>query len=367
MGSPGPIWNRLPMEWSRLPTRPDRGNIRWCSIVGAPRCGTTSIAHYLSGHPDICLSNVKEPHFFSRRDLRSMPSDALEHLLQNYIAHFFPELPEGATMLDGSVSYLYAPEQLARVAEIWPDSKFIIAVRNPLDMAPSLHQRHVFNGDENILDFERAWKLIGERRQGRCIPRSCIDPRLLDYEEIGRLGKHVRRFLSAVGAERCFVSVFDDLVADPAGHYARLLDFLELPPDPRTDFAPRRASAGVRIASLQRLLKRPPKVTWSLLASDADLYREGHALERKSAAAPGIRQLKSMRKRLLRWNRTNAPPRVMSDELRSAICTALREDVASLSDLLGRDLSGWLRHGESIGFAPDRPDHAAALSPTLNA
>ena len=255
-------------------------------------------------------------------------------------------------MLDGSVSYLYAPEQLARIAKLWPESKFIIAVRNPLDMLPSLHQRHVFNGDEKVLNFARAWKLVEERREGRSVPRTCIDPRLLDYEQIGRLGQHVERLFAAVGRERCFVSVFDDLIADPPAHYRRLLEFLELEPDGRTVFEPCRASAGVRFPALQRLLKRPPKATWSLLASDADLYREGIAVERRPTTGSGVRRIKALRKQLLRWNRTNAPPRVMSAELRAAISATLRDDVRKLSDLLGRDLTHWLDSGG--GNLPER-------------
>ena len=208
------------MEWTRFPRRHDSGPIRWCSIVGAPRCGTTSLANYLSDHPDVCLSNVKEPHFFSRREFAGLSPDIVVRRVQEeYVDHFFPDVPEGATMLDGSVSYLYAPERLSPAAAMWPECKFVIAIRNPLEMLPSLHQRQVCNGDENVLQFERAWELVGERRLGHSIPNSCLDPRLLDYEEIGRLGKHVRRFFDVIGRERCFVSLFDDFMADPAAHY----------------------------------------------------------------------------------------------------------------------------------------------------
>jgi hypothetical protein len=33
-------------------------------IVGAPKCGTTAMCHYLSQHPEIFISTPKEPHFF---------------------------------------------------------------------------------------------------------------------------------------------------------------------------------------------------------------------------------------------------------------------------------------------------------------
>jgi hypothetical protein len=208
-------------------------------------------------------------------------------------------------------------------------------------MLQSLHQRHICNGDEDEVDFERAWELIGERRRGLRIPRTCIDPRLLDYPEIGRLGKYVGQFFDVVGQERCFVSVFDDLVADPAGQYRRILKFLNLPANERHDFAPFRASTGVRSVMLQRLLKRPP-IARTFLSSEAALRREGIAIESRVGRLPGVPSLKAMRKRLLKWNRTNAPSQKLSNEVRSAICTTLAPDMEELSRLLGRDLTHWI-------------------------
>src|SRR5215210_3230480 len=46
-------------------------------IVGAPRCGTTSLAGMLKGQPIVCLSKVKEPHFFSRFDLNGLDDEEL--------------------------------------------------------------------------------------------------------------------------------------------------------------------------------------------------------------------------------------------------------------------------------------------------
>ncbi len=40
-------------------------------LIGAPKCGTTALGHYLSEHPGVSFSNPKEPHFFSH-DLRGL-------------------------------------------------------------------------------------------------------------------------------------------------------------------------------------------------------------------------------------------------------------------------------------------------------
>ena len=330
------------MQWSHVQKRQAHPAPGWCAIVGAPRCGTTSLARYLGGHPDICAANVKEPHYFSRREMGSLSAGETSAAIQfEYVDRFFPHRRHGQMLLDGSVSYLYAADRLPAAMAKWPDARFILAIRNPLEMLPSLHQRHVCNGDEDELRFERAWALINERRRGRRIPRTCVDPRLLDYAEIGSLGKYLRRFFEIVGRERCFISIFDDLIGDPARQYRQVLEFLDLPDDERDSFEPFRASTGLRSVRLQRLLKRPP-VARRLIASEAFLRREGDSADRQINAVPGIPSLKSLRKRLLKWNRIEAPSVELSTDLRSEMCAQFRDDVSELSSLLGRDLSHWL-------------------------
>jgi hypothetical protein len=350
------------MKQGSLFERETMRTTRWCAIVGAPRCGTTSLSRYLRAHPSVCFSRLKEPHFFSRRDLEGLDPEALREVVKReYLDRFFPNCPDGAVKAEGSVSYLYAAEHMAPILEVWPDAKFIIALRNPLDMLPSLHQRQLYNGDETVRDFERAWSLIEDRRRGKRIPRSCIDPRLLDYEEIAKLGKHVRRFFDVVGRERCFVSLFDDLKADPEGQHRQILEFLGLPWDSGTEFTQFRPSQGVKIHWLQRLLKRPPKAAYSLLASKAELDRGGHTRVKVNSQA--VRRVKSVRKRLLKWNRKPEPPAPLREEFRSKLRDSLRDDIDDLSVLIGRDLSHWLGASESRPVTRDSGLQAEASSP----
>lgn len=326
---------------ARESVTPQTFGATWFSIVGAPRCGTTSLARYLSSHPDICFSSPKEPHFFSRQDLREHPANEVCRLVrEQYLDRFFQTRAGGAVLAEGSVSYLYTPEQMLPAMTMWPDARFILAVRSPLEMLPSLHQRNLYNGDETVRDFARAWSLVEDRRLGRSIPRTCLDARLLDYKEIGLLGKHVRRFFDVVGRDRCFVSVFDDLVAAPREQYAKILDFLGLPGQFPEDFPVHRAGNQVRFGWLQRLLKRPPNAVRAVLASDAYLARENAQADLHNKQ--GRQRIAMLRKRLLKWNRTSAPPKNLDRHLRLEMCEWFRDDVLELSALVGRDLRHWL-------------------------
>ena len=310
-------------------------------IVGAPRCGTTTLAGFLQQHPEVCFSAVKEPHFFSRDHLDGLSGDEVERLVdEEYLQRFFGHC-SGTEKLraEGSVTYLYTPERMAPILKLWPDSKFIIALRDPLAMLPSLHQRLLVTGDENITDFRTAWSKIGERAKGKSIPRSAIDPRFLRYDEAGAFGRNVERFLAAVGRERCHIILFDDLVADPEATYRNLCGFLGLDPWPGTDFGIRRINKTFRIGWLQRLLKRPPKAVRTVLAGEKFRTRE-----KKLDAGEGraITAVFKVRKRLLDWNKVPAKREPLDPQVRLQVIDRLRDDVILLSKVIDRDLSHWL-------------------------
>ncbi|CAA9508950.1 MAG: hypothetical protein AVDCRST_MAG09-1465 [uncultured Sphingomonas sp.] len=320
---------------------------RFGFIVGAPRSGTTSLARWLRTHPDVCFSSTKEPHWFAQHDLRELEEAALKQRVEHeYIGRFFAECRPGDFRAEGSVTYLYAAEQVAVTLKLWPQARFVICVRDPLQMIPSLHQRLLYLGDETVADFAEAWALRHRRARGEAIPRSCIEPRWLRYDEGGRLGTHLEQLLSAVGRERCHVVVFDDLVSDPAGEYAKVLRFLGLPHDGRTDFSAARSGQAFRIGWLQRLLKRPPVLTRRMLAGSA--MREhlkapdegAGAAKAKGEKRPGL--VMRARKRLLRWNRMPARKTSVPPEIVAEFQQLYAGEVEKLERLTGRDLSHWL-------------------------
>ena len=310
-------------------------------IVGAPRCGTTTLAGFLQQHPDVCFSVVKEPHFFSHDEVAALPESELEQLVTvEYWQRFFGHC-EGDRKLyaEGSVTYLYAPERMAPILKLWPESKFVIALRDPLSMLPSLHARLLVTGDENIRDFPTAWAKIGQRAKGKSVPKSAIDPRWLRYDWAGMLGSNVQRFIDAVGRERCHIILFDDLSADPQGTYLELCRFLGIEPWEATDFQPQRINKSIRIGWLQRFLKRPPKAVRSALAGEKFHKREKKVGSSESRALSAIFRV---RKQLLQWNKVPAKRQALDPAVRQQIIDSLRDDVILLSRTIDRDLSHWL-------------------------
>ncbi len=314
-------------------------------IVGAPRCGTTTMARWLQAHPQVLFPFVKEPHFFWQYDLRGLDEGELRRRVeQDYLGHFFTQgSPEQTVGADCSVSYLYAPEQLKPALDLWPNSRFIVGVRDPLTLLPSLHKRLIFTGDENIRRFEDAWAAVHDRAAGRRIPWSTIDPRWLRYDEAARYGTFIERLFDTVGKERCLVMVFDDLVADPAQQHRRLLEFAGLREVAPPKLKAEREGKGVRYLFLQQLLKRPPRVLHPYLASRRHRGRfDRSAGKRANDTAPGSDST-SFRKRLLRWNRLPDEKRKLAVAVQRDIEAHYRGEIDKLAALIGRDLGHWLR------------------------
>lgn len=335
--------------------KPLNSRSRFAFIVGAPRCGTTTLASFLQQHPDVCFSAVKEPHFFSRDEVAALADDEIEDVVaEQYWRRFFGHCESDPKLYaEGSVTYLYVPERMAPILKLWPDAKFVIALRDPLSMLPSLHARLLVTGDETIRDFPTAWAKIDERAQGRSLPKRAVDPRWLRYDWAGQLGQNVERFMAAVGRERCHIILFDDLTRDPQGTYRQLCRFLGIEPWADTDFKPQRINKTIRIGWLQRLLKRPPKAIRTALAGE-----QFHKREKKvgSTETPALAAIFRIRKRLLEWNKVPAKRQPLDPAVRQHIIDRLRDDVILLSRVIDRDLSHWL------GGVPEATPQRQAVS-----
>lgn len=260
-------------------------------IVGAPKCGTTALSEYLSGHPEIFSGYVKEPNFWSS----DMPYFALREGFDSREAYeaMYRKSPVGAKYrIDASTHYLYSEVAVAQIAREYPDAKFVVCIRPQVELAVAWHMQMCIAGYEDVSDFERAWSLRVERRVGRRIPAACPEPRLLDYEAVASLGTQIRRMLKIVPQERVQVVFLSELGEDPAGAYRACLRFLGLQDDARCDFTPRNVASRARSARLSRFVRGPAVRRWlnrvaSLLGPGAPMVRN---VLKKGLYAPARRE-----------------------------------------------------------------------------
>jgi len=102
-------------------------------IIGAMKCGTTSLFNYLSAHPQICLSKYKEPEFFSERQRHGTDVTHYEDLWK-----FDPTKHRYA--LEASTGYTKYPSEGGVPGRIHASGirpKFVYVVRNPFERIES--------------------------------------------------------------------------------------------------------------------------------------------------------------------------------------------------------------------------------------
>jgi hypothetical protein len=275
---------------------------------------------YLGKHPDIFAAG-KEYHFFGS-DLAYRNQQRPDS--QSYLAYFGRATDE-RYVLDASIGYLASKRAAAEIASYAPDSRIIAILRNPIDMMHSLHSELLFQGDEDVDDFAEALSLEGARQRGERIPEACQSIWALFYREVAHYSEQLIRYFDAVGSERVHVVVFDDLKDDTAGSYRAVLEFLGIDPTFQPDLPVVNANKVARSERMVKLLRSPPPIV--------------RRLGRMAVHNQNVRR--SLGGRLQSLNAGRQPRQPMDADLRRSLESEFRSEVATLGQLLGRDLSSW--------------------------
>ncbi len=279
-------------------------------IVGAPRCGTTSLWGYLKGHPEVYMATPKELFFFDS-DLWGNPgwSPSLEQYLDCFSAAGTQRKVGEATP-----SYLRSQRAPKEIKAFNPQAQIIIMLRNPPDVMYSLHSQGQRMGTEPLADLAAALE-ADVWRSGR---------ELQGYREFTNFPAQVQRYFDLFGRENVHTIVYDDLKADSAAVYQATLRFLGVRLDCSLKSPLMNPNRQFRSARLETTLRHPPPA----------IRRIGRLL------VP--RRLRPRVRRVL-WNANLvAKPRPpMDSKLKRRLQKEFEPQVEQLGKLIGRDLSGW--------------------------
>lgn len=260
------------------------------------------------------MAPQKEPHFFNTDDRQGITT------LVQYEDLFRSAQKEHAAVGEASVWYLSSSQAVKNILKYNPNARFIVMVRNPIEMAPALHGQMLVGGLECVRAFSKAWTLQEERRQGRRLPAFSWTRRRFLYGDICSLGAQLKRLLSLVPADRVLVVILDDLRADPRREYLRTLTFLGVHDDERFEFPIYNTAVHVRWPALQR----------SFFCLSEIKTRLG--FESRSRLLARLEPINWVRK-----SRSPLPP-----DLEAALKKYFSSDVNLLGRLLDRDLRSWL-------------------------
>jgi hypothetical protein len=203
-------------------------------IVGAQRCGTTSMYRTLSQHPAVLKAVLhKGVHYFDT---------GYGHGLAWYQGHFPLRARAAAARrvtgdepltFESSPYYMFHPLAAARIAADLPGVKLLVLVRDPVERAYSAHAHEIARGFETE-PFERALELEEERLAGEAA-KIVADPGYHShshqhhgYRARGRYAEQLERLASLVGRDRVHVVDSGMFFDDPEHVYDGVLLFLGL-------------------------------------------------------------------------------------------------------------------------------------------
>ncbi len=289
-------------------------------LIGAPKCGTTSLAAWLGAHPQLVMSQPKEPNFYAP-DVASSPA---ARCATDYLQLFGPTKP-GQIRAEASTSYLRSRVAAGRILADAPAARFVVCLRNPVDMAPSVHGQLVRTGREPISDFETAWRLQERRRAHLPARRPDHNPADWLYADMCRLGDQVARLLEVVPRAQIRFVFLEDLKANPGATYRAVLAFAGVADDGRQDFPALNRRRVPRLAALARA------------SHHAASLRERLGLSRGTGLGARINRLNE---------RAPSPAqRRLSPLMARELTDCFRDDIRQLAHLTGRDLEHWLAAG----------------------
>jgi hypothetical protein len=296
-------------------------------IIGAPKAGTTALHAALAQHPEVFMSDPKEPKYWLCDDAPPPawrgPGDA--HSQQEWVwrREEYERLFTGAGLAqvrgESTAFYLWSRGAHRRIAEALPDVRLIVVVRDPVDRAYSNWMHLWSDGLEPVDDFVEAFGLQDERVRAGWAP-------FWRYRELGMYGEQLAHLSRYVDPERVLLMRYRSLVDEPRAAIDRTCRFLGI-------------SQGL-IDSIPRDNSRPfvppgwrPRLIGPVVRAGARMGQFAPPQVWRRASVPLVAQLSSAA--------DAARPRLDRTQ-REQLVSAFAEDIGLLGELTGEDFGDWL-------------------------
>lgn len=196
-------------------------------IGGTIKAATSSVFTYLSAHPDVCGSSVKETFFFTHEH-----SGDRERDLRRYRKYFTTRRGVNVAV-EASPNYLGYKENVApRIKSLLPDAKLLFILRNPVDRLYSHY--HFAIGKLQVpadLKFENYVDLCERYSSAKLLPADAgIMETHLRALEIGKYSRYLRNFYDAFPPEQIKVVFFEHLMQRPVEFMSDICRFVGVDP-----------------------------------------------------------------------------------------------------------------------------------------
>ncbi len=290
-------------------------------IIGVQKSGTTSIYNYLKAHPQVFMSTVKETDFFER-DWENEPPERQARKRNGVItladySRLFDGVTDEIAVGEASPNYLLHYKVSAeRIRQQIPDAKLIAILRNPVQRAYSDYLMNVRDA------IGKSHTSLGEQVKTRGESSYVLLK--------GRYYEQIKQFMTVFGPDQVKVFLYDDLRQDARGLMQEMYGFLGVDPTFTPDTSKRAQTGQVpKNQALNRLMRTENPLRSAVSGLLRVLFPES------------IRR--QLRSQLLKLNSQSKAALPLSDTDKQLLIDYYRDDVLKLQDLLGRDLSAWLK------------------------
>lgn len=293
-------------------------------VIGAAKAGTSAFYRYIEQHPQIYASPIKEPHFFGlegENNLFNAPpgieakeNKAIRHI-DNYGA-LFQAAPAQSLIVEASVSYLYLPKAAQRIKHYLPKVKMITMLRNPVERAYSSFLYLGRDGREPLSTLAEGLAAEKERIKENW-------GFLYRYTDFGLYSEQLARYFKEFDSNQIRIFLYDDFKANPHEVIKQTFEFVGIDSSFQPDMSRR-----FNVSGLPK-----NKILHKLIA-------EGNIL--KSMLKPIIPSQLRYRLKEGYYDKSLTKP-TLPEETRQNLIDFFREDILKTQELLGRDLSKWLK------------------------
>ena len=194
-------------------------------ICGAQKAGTTALAEYLRGHPQLFLPKQKELHHFDDETLDWSSGFRAERLNALHYHRAFLQAPADRVWGEATPIYMYWDAAAERIWRYNPAMRIIVILRNPIERAYSHWAMEAGRGAEP-LSFEEAI----QRETERCLSSLPQQHRVFSYQDRGFYSAQLRRLWRFFGQEAVLVLRQEDLRATPRPCLDTVCRHLGVPP-----------------------------------------------------------------------------------------------------------------------------------------
>ena len=290
-------------------------------IVGAPKCGTTSLYEWLRQHPDVFMPEKKEPKWFCHDLREASKENGSEHLFSVWneegYRNLFADTQDEKAVGETSTYYLYSQTAPKANKAFSPEAKIIIMLRDPVEQIISLYNFSVQKGHETAGSLQDALEREDRRKEN---PPAGKMPKSYLYSEKAQFSKYIKHWQKYFDDSQIKIILLDDLKDNPGEIYQDTLAFLGVE---KTDFTPEfsqeNTGGSPRFQWLNQAIKHP-----------SSPIRKVAELTPKSVAKRIRDTLNAV---LLTKNKQG-----VSESTRKKLKQAFQPEVGKLDKLLDRDL-----------------------------